>query len=611
MEKNKPEVDYRAERKARIAKNAAKGKKGKIDSYIVVKSILIAVCVVLVVAAAVGVCNAYGVPQRLLPAVTVGDRTYSVAEYEYYYTSLYGTQAQQSQSFADQYGGTSLLSALGQYDYTVHPEKASKTEGEETITWAEYFDNSVVEMMQAYDYYFAQCKELGIELDDTDEADIEDMLAEIQTYADMYSVSLTRYLGSMYGNGMTKKLYKSILSDQKLAEKYIAHIEEQQKSAVSDSAIEDAYNADPSAYQVVDLRVFGFAADGSSVTTENTTESADTEKTTDENAEDKLASIVKKAEEFRDRITDEQSFIDLAVEYAAESDKESFKNPSATIANQISKSVVSANISEDLAKWLFEDGRKTGDKYSVTSNDKDYVYVVYVVKPAYREDAPKVDVRHILVSYETGLNHMESHTKDGTEHTQAESDAFAADVAEAEKLFNLTVDYDFAAKQNEKYTKEVVAATYSATYDIYEEYLKNATEENFAKLATSYSADTSSTTNHTNTENGGLYEDVAKNSMVDNFDKWIYDSSRKNGDVGIVQTEYGFHIIYFVGKNARADWQETVIESLTAETQEEFNAKLEEIVADKTNVNVSSFKNFAYNQSMDLIEKIYGASFVE
>ena len=437
------------------------------------------------------------------------------------------------------------------------------------------------------------------------------MLAEIQTYADMYSVSLTRYLGSMYGNGMTKKLYKSILSDQKLAEKYITHIEEQQKSAVSDSAIEDAYNADPSAYQVVDLRVFGFAADGSSVTTENTTESADTEKTTDENAEDKLASIVKKAEEFRDRITDEQSFIDLAVEYAAESDKESFKNPSATIANQISKSVVSSNISEDLAKWLFEDGRKTGDKYSVTSNDKDYVYVVYVVKPAYREDAPKVDVRHILVSYETGLNHMESHTKDGTEHTQAESDAFAADVAEAEKLFNLTVDYDFAAKQNEKYTKEVVAATYSATYDIYEEYLKNATEENFAKLATSYSADTSSTTNHTNTENGGLYEDVTKNSMVDNFDKWIYDSSRKNGDVGIVQTEYVFHIIYFVGKNARADWQETVIESLTAETQEEFNAKLEEIVADKTNVNVSSFKNFAYNQSMDLIEKIYGASFVE
>ena len=233
------------------------------------------------------------------------------------------------------------------------------------------------------------------------------------------------------------------------------------------------------------------------------------------------------------------------------------------------------------------------------------------MKPAYREDAPKVDVRHILVSYETGLNHMESHTKDGTEHTQAESDVFAADVAEAEKLFNLTVDYDFAAKQNEKYTKEVVAATYSATYDIYEEYLKNATEENFANLATSYSADTSSTTNHTNTENGGLYEDVAKNSMVDNFDKWIYDSSRKNGDVGIVQTEYGFHIIYFVGKNARADWQETVIESLTAETQEEFNAKLEEIVADKTNVNVSSFKNFAYNQSMDLIEKIYGASFVE
>ncbi len=605
MEKKKKEQDYRAERKARIAKNTAKSKKAGIDAYKAAKAIITVVCTALVIAAVVGICFAYGVPQRLLPAVTVGDRTYSVAEYEYYYTSLYGSQAQSSYEIAEQYGSTALLAALGQFDYTQHPEKQTTTNAdEETITWAEYFDDSIIDMFQSYEYYFAQCKELGIELDDDDYAEIDELVASVKTYADTYSVSVTRYLGSYYGNGMTQKLYRSILEDQKLAEKYIAHIEEQNEAAITDAAIEEAFNADPSAYQVIDLRVFGIATDGSSVTSENT----ETETTDDADTEALKAEALKKAEEFYNKITDEQSFIDLAVEYASEEDKEAFKNESATVANQISKSVVASNISEELSEWLFEAGRAHGDKYFVESNDGDYVYVVFVVKPAYREDTPKVNVRHILVSYETGVNHMNEHETEGTEHT--EGAIFEAEVAKAVEEFGLTVDYTLASSQSETYTKDVVDATYSATYDIYESYISNANEENFAELANNYSADTSSTTASESGE-GGLYEDVAKGTMVENFDAWIYDENRNTGDVGIVQTEYGFHIIYFVGRNARADWQDTVVEALSAETTEAFNAKMEEIIADKSNVKESAFRNYAYNASIDLIEKIYGGQYFE
>ncbi len=609
MNNKKTEADYRAERKARIAKNAKKSNKGGLDAYKVTKAIICVICAVLVVAAAYGVCNAYGVPQRLLPAVTVGDRTYSVAEYEYYYTSLYGTQAQQSQQFAEQYGGTSLLAALGQIDYTVHPEKQTKTTDDDTtITWAEYLDDSVIEMMQSYNYYFEQCNELGIALDEDDTAEIDSMIEEIQTYADTYSVSLTRYLGSYYGNGMTTKLYRKTLEDQKLAEKYITHIEEQHEASITDEAIEEAYAADPSAYQVIDLRVFGIATDGSSVVAENN-DSDSAAKVSDGDAKADAEEALKKAEEFMGRITDEQSFIDLSVEYAAEADKETFKNESATVVNQVSKSIISSNISSELADWLFEDGRAHGDKYVVTSNEGDYVYVVFVVKPAYREDAAKVDVRHILVSYETGLNHFEEHEKDGSEHTAEENDIFAADVEKVNEEFNLTLDYALALAENEKYTEDVVNATLSATYDIYEAYLENATEENFATLATSYSADTSSTTANENEENGGLYEDVARGAMVENFDNWIYDESRKSGDVGIVQTEFGFHIIYFVAENDRADWEQTVVDALTGENDEAFNTMLEGVVEDKSNVKESSFKNYAYNQSIKLIEKIYGGTY--
>ena len=203
---------------------------------------------------------------------------------------------------------------------------------------------------------------------------------------------------------------------------------------------------------------------------------------------------------------------------------------------------------------------------------------------------------------------MKAHETDGTEHNEAA--IFAAEADKAAEEFGLTVDYDFTAAQNSAYTKDVVDATYSATYDIYESYRENATEENFAELANNYSADTSSTT-ASETGDGGLYEDIAKGSMVDNFDAWIYDETRVAGDVGIVQTEYGFHIIYFVERNERADWEDTVVESLASKTTEAFNTKMEEILADDSNVKESAFKNYAYNTSIDLIEKVYGGNYFE
>ena len=35
--------------------------------------------------------------------------------------------------------------------------------------------------------------------------------------------------------------------------------------------------------------------------------------------------------------------------------------------------------------------------------------------------------------------------------------------------------------------------------------------------------------------------------MVTEFNDWCFDSARKTGDVDIVETEYGYHIMYFVG----------------------------------------------------------------
>ena len=35
--------------------------------------------------------------------------------------------------------------------------------------------------------------------------------------------------------------------------------------------------------------------------------------------------------------------------------------------------------------------------------------------------------------------------------------------------------------------------------------------------------------------------------MVDAFDEWCYDESRQVGDHALIETDYGYHIMYFSG----------------------------------------------------------------
>lgn len=57
----------------------------------------------------------------------------------------------------------------------------------------------------------------------------------------------------------------------------------------------------------------------------------------------------------------------------------------------------------------------------------------------------------------------------------------------------------------------------------------------------------SNTTDGGSKDNGGLYPNVYKGQMITEFNDWCFDAARKVGDTGIVKTDYGYHIMYFVG----------------------------------------------------------------
>lgn len=140
-----------------------------------------------------------------------------------------------------------------------------------------------------------------------------------------------------------------------------------------------------------------------------------------------------------------------------------------------------------------------------------------------KEENPVIDVRHILLIPEETVDAE-------TGATVTTDDSKAACLREAEALLEQW-------KSGE------------------------ATQESFAQLANEYSQDPGSNTV------GGLYEFVYQGDMVDTFNDWCFDESRQPGDTGIVETDYGYHIMYFV--YGADEWYRASYESMRGEMCQE------------------------------------------
>ena len=108
---------------------------------------------------------------------------------------------------------------------------------------------------------------------------------------------------------------------------------------------------------------------------------------------------------------------------------------------------------------------------------------------------------------------------------------------------------------NTTYSDEEWEVCRAKAQEILDEWTKgDATEDSFAALANEKSEDPGSNTN------GGLYEDVYEGQMVEPFENWCFDESRQYADTGLVQTTYGYHVMFYVGSTpmwveyAESDW---------------------------------------------------------
>ena len=143
-------------------------------------------------------------------------------------------------------------------------------------------------------------------------------------------------------------------------------------------------------------------------------------------------------------------------------------------------------------------------------------------------------------------------------------------------LFMVTDDADSDATETE--TGHTAKEAKKLAEDALAKWKKGkATDASFAALATKLTEDTGSA------ENGGLYEDVTKDSnYVEPFLNWCFESGRKKGDTGIIKTDYGYHVMYLSSKSKDPVWKNTVRDAIAAE---KFEAYLDKTIkADDTKV---------------------------
>lgn len=573
---NKTQAElYREERKERLAKAAAKNAKRSPKSVKAAntakKVISIVLAVVIALGAVVGVLNFFDVPQKAVKVSINGiESKISLAEINYFYFQTW-TQSYSNTMQYEQYGIETG------FDYTTTPDKQEYLEEHvqyagvtmeelgdiENPTWQDVFTYSAVSQLVYIKYGAEKAEEAGLKLTEAEEKEIDDQLEEIRKTAKENDYSVDRWLRLQLGYGVTEKMIKNITAQLYLAEKYYEKVTEDSRNAVTDEMIKEEYEANRDDYDIVDLRVYAFEADlGSNHSHE---ESEEHEKEHEE-AEAKAKA---QAETFIKNVTDEKSYIAAADNAIHTEDEKSTKDPdTSTLLSDKGYTEITNSYSEELAKWAFDDARKAGEVAVVDGGNGEFYAVMMMTLPSKDTSSYSSDVRHILIQF------PEKNT-DGTATEVTDEDG------------NKTTNITDATKKETKAKAQAIL----------DEYLKNPTEDNFSKLAKEKTEDPGSK------ESGGLYEGVMNDGKyVKAFTDWSIDAARKPGDTGIVETEYGYHIMYYV-KSTGTKWETAIRTAISGAEIEENVANVIDEAAKAIDID-SFFINWTLKRENDHIASI-------
>lgn len=510
---------YRDDRKARLAQSAKKSQKKSEKSKAAAKIVKMVVAIVLAVVVAGGivwkVLDDTAAIKKNTTVFSLGDDIrVSEVEFTYYYSQYLNN----IYSYAQQYARYGMNIGI---DPTKSPDEqnyGTDADGKEMLL-SDYLKNETISALQSYKILYAEAIKAGYKLTDDEQKSIDDQVEELRNTAAENKYSLNAYLKASYGKGINEKFLRKQLEMQNIVSRYQSDTSKKLTDSYSAADIKAVYDKDHSTYNAVDARTLSFAIE---------TLTAKDGETSEQLAARQKAAAAKvkaEAEAALKACTSEKAFLEQAKK--KNSSTENYDAESATALNEAAKSTITSYVSEDAAKWAFDSARKAGDVklFEVGSDGNVTSYVIlYINKGSYAPMAS--NVRHILISF--------------TDNASSSSEA----------------------------TDEQKKAAKASADKIYKEWQSGAkTEDSFAALAKEKSKDTGSAAD------GGLISGITSSAnYVESFRNWATDSSRKVGDTGIVESEYGYHIMYYSGSDYA--WKSAI---RSAKASEDFEKQLDKL----------------------------------
>ena len=489
-------------------------------------TLAVVVLVALVIFAAyVGITRAIensGIRERNTVALTIGEHELSNAELNYYYIDSVN-------NFYNNYGGYASLLGL---DLT-KPLDEQVINEEDGTTWADDFLTGAIEAAKATYAVVDEATANGYTLPEEATAYVDNTMSTMQMYASLYGYPNTdSYLKAMYGKGATEETLRNYFEMNYLASYYQEHYQNSltyTDEQLREREAENYNNYSSFSYNYYYLNANSFVEGESS----------------DEHTEEELAAAVTAAEAAAKALTDGISTVDAFNKAIAEL---GVNAGNAGTVSTVAEDVRLTNINSAYADWVADDARKAGDMTYVANSTTDAegnetINGYYVVLFNGRNDNTFAlrNVRHILVAFEGGT----------TDSTTGQT----------------TYTVDEKASAHDK--AEELLSQWKAG---------EATEVSFAELANAESDDGDGTT-------GGLYTDIYPGQVVTAFEDWCY-ADHEVGDTGIVETEYGYHVMYFSG-NSETTYRDFMIENELVSN--DYNAWYTALI-EAVNVTEGSFK---------------------
>ena len=190
----------------------------------------------------------YTINGSILQYMFMGEYQQFLTDNESYlnYFSLDTSKSLKSQKYGDTSAGTGYeTSFLGAFEGS----------------WYDYFMSKTEEQARQLLIYCEEADERGIKLEDSDYAEIDAALAQLELTASLYGYSANAYIAQMYGEGVKVKDIRKAMEISALATKCAVEVDEDLIAGITDDEISAKYNENVRDYNVVDYVYYTFSVD--------------------------------------------------------------------------------------------------------------------------------------------------------------------------------------------------------------------------------------------------------------------------------------------------------------------------------------------------------------